>query len=124
MTISDEAAKLKLEIAKLRPDKRRRYPDHLRHRIVEWAKRAMSSGISAQGCAAMLGMCRGGRISSWQQEEARRPVAMKENENVMALVPVAVEGFEVPQLVVVTPGGHRIEGLSFAQVRELITVLP
>lgn len=128
MTISDEGAKLRTEILNLRPDKRRRYPDDLRRRIVDWAERAKATGMSAQRCADMLGIKAGWRITCWQRAASRpEPQARLETKrvegDVLAFVPVAVDPLE-GQLVVVTPSGHRVEGLSFAQVRELLAVLP
>ena len=130
MTISEEAALIHLEVAKLRPDKHRRYPKELKQRIREWAERAIASGIAAESCARMIGMVRGARLTEWLRgtNEAKRPssngVVSERDAKTVALVPVAVEARDVGLLVVVTSAGHRIEGLSLAQVRELLMVLP
>jgi hypothetical protein len=131
MTIADEAATFHPEISKLRTDKARRYPAELKQRILEWANRAMTLGIDAEGCARLLGITRGSRITKWQQaankKKTKAALSMaagsKPDDKVVTLVPVAVEPRDVGQLVLLTPGGHRIEGLSFEQVRELLTVL-
>lgn len=129
MTISEEAAALQPEISKLRTDKRRRYPDELKQRILAWADRAIASGIDVQNCGRMIGLKRGDRIKKWQRAatEGKGPrstvVAAKRDDKAVPLVPVAVETSDVGQLVLVMSTGHRVEGLSFAQVRELLTVL-
>jgi hypothetical protein len=44
MTLYDEGKLLRREVDKLRPDKRRRYPQELRQRILSWVERAMDEG--------------------------------------------------------------------------------
>ena len=131
MTIFDEAATFHPEISKLRTDKARRYFAELKRRILEWVNRANASGIDAEGCARMLGITRGSRITKWQQAANKKKAktlssmvaTSKPGDEAVTLVPVAVETRDVGQLVLVTPAGHRIEGLSFLQVGELLTVL-
>jgi len=130
MKIADEAATFHPEILRLRTDKARRYPAELKRRILEWVSRAMASGINAEDCARMLGITRGTRITKWLQaadkKKARASIFATSSleDEAVTLVPVAVEAGDIGQLVLLTPGGHRIEGLSFVQLRELLTVLP
>jgi hypothetical protein len=50
MTITDEAKQIRAEVGKLRPDKRRRYGDDLRRRILDWVGRAEAAGVPESEC--------------------------------------------------------------------------
>ena len=116
MTITDEGSRLREEVAKLPSGRTRRYPDDLRRRLLAWVGRATRSGWPVVQCARSLGM-RYERLRIWSHAD--------EPSTSLALVPVTVDRSPTASSVlVITPGGHRVEGLTFAQVRELVTVLP
>jgi hypothetical protein len=119
MTIIDEGKHLRAEVAKLRPDKRRRYSPELKRRILAWVGRAMAAGMDLPECGRSLGI-KTWRFRTWQLEEAAGPVASSE---VVALVPVEVEPFVAGGPTIVTPAGFRIEGLTVAQMAALLREL-
>src|SRR5438132_14435574 len=68
MTIADEGKQLKSEVAKLRPDKRRRYPAELRRRILDWVARAEVEGLPIYECGRALGI-NTWRFQLWREKE-------------------------------------------------------
>src|SRR5688572_13869877 len=67
MTISDEGRLIRSDVQKLRPDRRRRYPDELRVRILEWVRRAVASGWIEAECGKALGV-KTYRFQLWRRE--------------------------------------------------------
>lgn len=121
MTLQDEGRQLRGEISKLRADRRRRYPDELRARIVDWVVRAEDAGIPRSQSVKLLGMACVWRIANWQQ---------RANEVSSASTGVALVRVDSPTnvaatcgLVLVTPTGHRVEGLALEQVTTLLREL-
>lgn len=127
MTILDEAKQLRSEIAKLRPDKRRRYPEELRQRILAWVARAAGAGQLESDCSKAIGV-KTWRFTMWRRLEASDLARGREPRGPggepLALVPI-----EVPMmpgsdgLSVVSPSGYRVEGLSLQQVATLLREL-
>ena len=115
MTILDEAKLIRTEVAKLRPDKRRRYPDDLRARILEWVSRATASGLLESECSRAIG------VKSWRFTMWRRlPLAKREP---MALVPIETAPVTFAAVAVISPSGFRVEGLGLDQVVRLLREL-
>lgn len=117
MTVLDEGKLIRNEVAKLRPDKRRRYPDELRARILDWVERAVSAGMIEPECSKLIG------VKTWRFVLWRRLMARLEEvgPKPRALVPIVVTDPLVSSLLtVVAPSGYRVEGLSLAQVVELL----
>lgn len=132
MTILDEGKLLRNEVAKLRPDKRRRYSDKLRAQILAWVERATADGMTEPECSKFLAV-KTWRFVMWrraaERQALRKPKTARlespecESES-LALVPIEVTGLPMSTaLVVVAPSGHRVEGLSLAQVAELLREL-
>jgi hypothetical protein len=120
MTILDEAKQLRAEVAKLRPDKRRRYPDDLRRRILSWVGRAVAAGQVESECSKAIGV-KTWRFTMWRRLEATTP---RSDCEPLALVPITVPGMSISsQLSVVSPSGYRVEGLSLEQVATLLREL-
>lgn len=120
MTILDEAKQIRNEIARLRPDKRRRYPPGLKARIMDWHARATASGMFEADAAKLLGM------KTWRITEWRRAPTQDATRASASLALVRVETPEPPPamgLALVTPSGHRVEGLVLAQVVALLREL-
>ena len=117
MTIADEGKQLKSEVAKLRPDKRRRYPGELRGRILDWVARAEVAGLPIYECGRMLG------INTWRFQLWRQEVRGLEEKQPLALVPIETPLPLASMVVVVAPSGHRVEGLSLQQVALLLQEL-
>jgi hypothetical protein len=119
MTIIDEGRQLRSEVAKLRPDRRRRYPDDLRRRILDWVGRAETSGIPIYDCSKTLG------IKTWRFQMWRRDAAAAREAEPVAMVRVETPPEILPPsgLTVVMPTGHRIEGLGLEQVIALLREL-
>jgi hypothetical protein len=134
MTILDEGKLLRNEVAKLRPDKRRRYPDKLRSQILAWVERATADGMTEPECSKVLAV-KTWRFVLWRRAAARQAVVKPEaitpapkplthESEPLALVPIEVTGLPMgATLSVVAPSGHRVEGLSLAQVAELLREL-
>jgi hypothetical protein len=123
MTIIDEGKQLRAEAAKLRPDRRRRYPPEYRQRVLDWVERATAAGFTRADCGRVVGI-KTWRFHCWREEPEL--VAIKETRDDVALVPVAV----VPSTTVVTtllsmtaPSGHRIDGLTLQQALMLLREL-
>lgn len=130
MTPFDEGKLLRREVAKLRADKRQRYPEALRRRILNWVDRATDEGTKEHECAKAIGV-KTWRFTMWRRREAReeeqelRAIDEERVENdeaePLALVPVEVPSFDgMSGLVVVSPSGYRVEGLSIDQVVTLL----
>ena len=120
MTLQDEGRQLRGEISKLRSDRRRRYPDELRSRIVDWVVRAEASGIPRSQSVKILGMACVWRIANWQQRASE--VAGEES---VALVRVdsPTNALVTSGLSLVTPTGYRVEGLAIEQLATLLREL-
>jgi hypothetical protein len=119
MTILDEGRRIASEVAKLRPDKRRRYTDELRGRILDWVDRATRGGITEPECSKLL------RVKTWRFVTWRRALAREAGDAPapLALVPITVtpSPAAAPSAVAfVTPSGYRLEGLTLAQAVALL----
>lgn len=117
MTLLDEAKQLRGEIAKLRPDKRRRYPDDLRRRILGWVERATDAGQLEHECSKAIGV-KTWRFRMWRQQEVH---AARLEANPLALVPVELPAMATSVgISLVAPSGYRVEGLSLEQLVALL----
>src|ERR1700759_2471698 len=120
MTILDEGKLIRSEVAKLRPDKRRRYPDPLRARILHWVDRATASGMTEPECSHLIAV-KTWRFVMWRREVARRKAT---EATPLALVPIHITGRPTSTtMAVITPSGHRVEGLTLAEVTTLLREL-
>ena len=129
MTILDEGKQIRSEVARLRPDKRRRYPDELRMRILNWVDRSTTAGMMEHECSKAIGV-KTYRFTLWRRAAASRRTEQvatrKPRTESLALVRIETPLVQVaaPTLsVVVGPSGHRVEGLELAQVVVLLREL-
>jgi len=123
MTLSDEAKQLRIEVARLRPGRGRKYTPALRRRIVAWVERAKQSGMLETDCSHALGVPMH-RFEMWREYERRDA---KKHEDPTPEEPVALVPVETPAtihmtagLTFVSPGGSRIEGLTLEQAFALL----
>ena len=119
MTILEEGKQIRGEVAKLRPDKRRRYSDELRARILDWVGRATAMGMMEHQCAKAIG------VKTWRFTMWRRAATVKPKEESLALVQVEAPALELGSsgLSMTAPSGHRVDGLALAQVIVLLREL-
>jgi membrane protein involved in colicin uptake len=147
MTFLDEAKQIRNEVAKLRPDKRRRYPEELRRRILNWVDRATDAGQLEHQCSKLIGV-KAWRFTQWRRLETRMAQAEADARTTkaeaeaeaelrtaeaevgtaetepLALVPIAVSGLAMGSpMSLVAPSGYRVEGLSLEQVAALLREL-
>lgn len=115
MTILEEGRLIRSEVAKLRPDKRRRYPEELRARILDWVTRAMTSGVLEADCAKVIGVKKW-RFTTWR----RTPTVRSES---LALVPLEIPAIATTPVAIVSPSGYRVEGLGLAEIVRLLREL-
>jgi len=93
-----------------------RIPDSVRRRVVAYARRRRAAGDSWARIARLVGVSVGS-LQNW----SRTPPPAR------TLVPVdvtAVSETRPAALVVVSPGGYRVEGLDVATVSALLRTLP
>ena len=120
MTITDEGKQIRADVALLKPNKHRRYPQALKHRILDWVRRAMATGMPKSGCSKLVGI-KSWRITLWLRET--------EMGSKMRVEPVSLVPIETPSMalssgpVIVTPCGYRIEGLVLEQIAVLLREL-
>jgi len=113
----DDGSSARAAVAALGPRGRTsRIPDAVRAEVLAYARRERAAGRSWAGIAHAVGLS-AGALTNWSQTPApaRR------------LVPVAVavatpEG-PGPALVVVSPGGYRVEGLDLPTATALLRAL-
>ena len=118
MTILDEGKQIRSEVTKLRPDKRRRYPEELRARILDWVGRATAAGMMEQECSKAIG------VKTWRFTLWRRAAMAKPRAEPLALVKIETPSETGPScLSLVAPSGHRVEGLVLAQIIVLLREL-
>ena len=120
MTINEECRAIRAEVAKLRPDKRRRYGDPLIQRILAWVERATTSGMTEAECGHALGV-RTWRFRQWRDQQTQMAPTPVGEPTSLALVPIDVEpSAPLGIRVVIAPSGYRVEGLTLAEVASLL----
>lgn len=120
MTINEESRAIRAEVAKLRPDKRRRYGDPLIQRILAWVERATASGMTEAECGHALGV-KTWRFRQWRERQTPMLPTPASEPPTLALVPIDLES-SVPLSfrVVIAPSGYRVEGLTLSEVASLL----
>jgi transposase len=124
MTVVEEAKQIRIEVARLRPGRGRKYEVGLRRRIMAWLERAKQSGMLEVDCSRALGVPQH-RFEMWRKYDARDAVrheAQGHAETAVALVPVQTPStIQVTLGVTVTsPRGWRVEGLTLEQASALL----
>ena len=114
-----ELTNLRRELTHVERGRGRRYPATLRDRIAHWTRARRSGGASWQDIAAELEIA----------VETLRRWATVDDATSTALVPVEVITEMPPradddrEFRLVTPAGHRIEGLRLSDVIEIVRVV-
>ena len=130
MTVADEAKQIRAIVDRMVRSTARKYPKALRARILTWLERAQAEGMLETHCAEAIHVPQS-RFADWRRYAQRpedwrpQPRAAKASTETspVALVPVTIpEGIETG-VTVVTPRGYRVEGLTWAQLRELLEVI-
>src|SRR5262249_58965506 len=87
MTIIDEGKQLRLEAAKLRPDRRRRYPSEFRRKVLGWVDRAVAVGFTEAECGKALGI-KTWRFTCWKRAPALTEEA--EASEPLSMIPIGI----------------------------------
>lgn len=127
MTVTEEAKKIRSEVAQLSPGRGRKYTRNLKRRIVSWFERAVGSGMFETECSLAIGVPLR-RLETWcnaAKRAAATDVPMPETPrptSTTALLPVAIrEDYPFgPGITFATPSGYRIEGLGLDQAIGLL----
>jgi transposase-like protein len=125
MGLTTEGKKLRAEIAAMRPDRRRRYSPELRRRILDWVDRAVQEGANETACGKALGLPMH-RFGMWRRYEAERASAREPEAAEVALVPIEATVDALVRhgtLVLVTPRGYRVEGVTMTEVIAMLKEL-
>jgi hypothetical protein len=119
MSNTDEVKKLRAEVAVLRRGRGRKYPSDLRRRILDWVDREVASGTSESECGEALGVPMH-RFELWRERDREREVEKVPAE----FVPVEVSAAAMTGLLVLsTPAGYRVEGLTVAEAIAVLKAL-
>lgn len=102
----------------MRPDKRRRYGDALRQRILDWLERCNGEGITDTECSRLIGM-KVYRFTMSRRAQARLPVEARES---LAVVPLE-SSLLSSTVALLTPSGYRVVGLGLGQLLALLREL-
>ena len=114
-----ELESLRRELSRIERGRGRRYADPLRDRIARWARDRRERGATWHEMSRELGIA----------AESLRRWASTGGQQQMALVPIEVvadsdhRAGADRRLRLVTHAGHRIEGLSLADVIEVVRAL-
>jgi len=121
MTLSEETKQIRIEVAKIRPGRGRKYTAVLRRRILSWVDRAKESGMLDADCSQAIGVPQH-RFEMWREYERRDASKSEVEAGPMALVPVQTPStIQVGLgLTFVSPSGCRIEGLALEQAFALL----
>ena len=104
-------------VARAVPGRSRRYPEPLRRAAVEVLRHGRAQGLGLRAVARQLGV----------SAETLKYWARGDRGTIRPVVQVAEDqsggGERDQQLVLVTPAGYRIEGLTIAQIMDALRVL-
>ncbi|HYZ89718.1 MAG TPA: hypothetical protein VE620_10520 [Myxococcales bacterium] len=109
--MADEVQRLRIDLARMRPGNGRRYGAPIRGRIARVATKMRDDGVSWAAVGDAFGI---------PMETVRR-ICIEHQDHKPGFVPVEVAPqVERPGIVLVAPGGHRVEGLD---LETLVTLL-
>jgi hypothetical protein len=135
MTLNNEAKLIRRWVKQLRPGPGRKYTPALRQRILAFVEQAKRASMSVRECSEAIGVPLD-TITGWQasqsQPSAQEPTVPFETPLELVVEPEVVAKALVPVevtpatlqlgggLVLVTPHGFRVEGLSLEQAFALV----
>lgn len=96
-----------------------RYSHELRRRAVAFSRAARAEGVSLLQCSRLLGVGYKS-LHRWMRVETTASVALRPVEIAIG----AEDGTANGCLVLVTPGGFRIEGFTRQDLAALVRILP
>lgn len=118
--MDQELVNLRRELARIERGRGRRYPEQLRGRVTQWTRIRRQHGASWQAIGRELKIA-AESLRRWTLPDLqRRPTLVPVEVVADADDDAAVAG---RQLRLITRGGYRIEGLSLADIVELVRVL-
>jgi len=115
-----ELIDLRRELARVERGRGRRYPEQLRVRVTQWTRVRRQHGASWQAIGRELQIA-AESLRRWTMPDLQRQPALVPVELVADVDDDATVAGR--QLRLITRGGHRIEGLSLADIVELVRVL-
>ncbi len=108
------ASSLRAALTTHQPGRGKRYPRELKARIIDHARARRGAGASWAHIAEELGLA---------FETVRRWCKATESRSSRSLVPVLVSEADERAVSVVSPAGHRIEGLTLQQAVAVLRAL-
>ena len=120
--MDDELRDFRRELARFERGRGQWYPDALRERVAVWAREQRSVGATWRAISATVGL---------PTETLRRWTSTTARDASLTLVPIEVVTEPVTEnrcaddrgVRIITPSGHRIEGLTTADVIAIVRVL-
>jgi hypothetical protein len=107
-------ASLRCALLAHRPGRGKRYAPEVEAAVIEFAQARRAEGASWQQIASDLGL---------RFETVRRWCSVASPERVLKRVEVVDEGDPAPRLRIVSPSGHRLEGLTLQEAIAAIRAL-
>lgn len=120
--MSDQAEQIREALAAFRSQSTsRRYPEAIRKQAAEYVKEELAEGRSIRDVAEAVGL-KVSLVRRWAYKSGARSYQPR-------LLPVTVRGnggrrVAPGALVVISPSGFRLEGLSFREAVEVMRTLP
>ncbi len=112
--MANEVQRLRASLARMRPGQGRRYGTRVRGRIARVAKQLREDGASWRDVGEALGM----------PLETVRRICVEHETSATGFVPVEITPeIRRDEIALVTPGGHRVEGLDLETVAALLARL-
>jgi hypothetical protein len=112
--MTNDVQRLRVALAGMRPGNGRRYGTGMRERIVRVTKQLRENGASWRDVGETLGM----------PLETVRRICVEDEATAPGFVPVEITPeIRRGELAVVTPGGHRVEGLDLETAVALLVRL-
>jgi DNA-binding transcriptional MerR regulator len=112
--MADEVQQLRTSLARMRSGQGRRYDARVRDRISRVAKQMREAGVSWHAVGEALGI----------PSETVRRICVERAPAAAGFVPVEIiPDLRRGELAVVTPGGHRVEGLDLETAVALLARL-
>jgi len=105
-----------------RPSRGSRYPESLRAEAVEIVSGELVRGVGLSAVGGDLGVS-AGTLRRWIEASPRRAGQLRAVEVVASTESPREDGGRREGLVLVTANGHRVEGLSLAEVALLLEAL-
>ena len=117
-----EAESLRRELDEEGRGAGRWYSPELRERVGAWARRRHGAGVAYEELGIEVGLARD-TVRRWATESEKTTPAARHSTPRMLPVRVAVVEQQQRTVVVVSPAGFRIEGLTLAEAAAMLRAL-